>query len=591
VATYEFYQQRANQFQSESLEAEKIIRTYAWGRMALMLCALALIYLGFSDSLIFYFAAAPVFFFFFLVRKQIKKEEQKRILQNLVRLNMAEAKCTQYEFSEFEHGERFADPHHPYGHDLDLFGKGSVYQYINRSATQLGQERLAHDLSQLGFNKETILLRQEAIRELGAQVDFRHQAWAIGHDIHDVPLDLKPLENWLGEKPFIYKKKIYIFLKWALPAITLSLIPIVIFTSAPFTLILLMMTVQTTIAGFHFKEVTRIQKILTEGRSIMSNYSKLFELLHHQSFSSSLMQRHHALAHEAGKEVKHFSNLVNSLESRMNPIAMIFGNGLFLHDFHTVSQLEAWREKNATALPLWLTSLAEWDTLISFANMHYNHPQYAFGEIIDDLIIEGLEVGHPLIPSSVRIANDVSLGDPQGIMLITGANMAGKSTFLRAIGVNFILAQIGAPVCATQWKCPSIGLRSGMRTSDSLQEHQSYFFAELYRLHAIMEELRAGKRMLILLDEILKGTNSTDKQLGSCELLKQLKDYNALIVLATHDIALGDLEEQYPNDLLNTCFEGKIEDGQLSFDYKLHRGVAQKANATFLMKQMGIIPN
>lgn len=591
MATYEFYQQRASQFQSEAGETEKIIRRYSWSRIVSMLVVLVLIYLGFSNSLFFYFAGLLVSFFFFLVNRQIKKEEQKRILQNLAHLNHAEAKATQYEFSGFPNGERFADPHHPYGHDLDLFGKGSLYQYLNRSSTQLGQERLAHDLSHLGFDKEMILLRQEAVHDLGCYVDFRQHAWAIGRDIHDAEFDLNPLENWLGEKPFIYKKKIYTFLKWVLPAITLSLIPVVILTNAPFVLILLMMTAQATLAGFHSKEITQIQNVLAKGRSIMANYSKLFALLHHQSFSSSLMQRHHSLADEAGREIKRFSALVNSLESRMNPIAMIFGNGLFLHDFHSVSQLEEWREKNATALPLWLKSLAEWDALISIATLHYNCPHYVFGEIADELVISGTAIGHPLIPSSTRVANDISMGNPQGIILITGANMAGKSTFLRAIGVNFILAQVGAPVCATKWECPIIELRSGMRTSDSLQDHQSYFFAELYRLHAIMEELRAGKKLLILLDEILKGTNSTDKQLGSRELLKQLKDCNALVLLATHDIALGDLEEQYPNDLLNTCFEGKIEGGQLSFDYKLHRGLAEKANATFLMRQMGIIPN
>jgi len=591
MATYEFYQQRAKQFQSETEQVEKIIRQYAWSRIVLMIVAVGLIYLGFSNSLFFYFAGLTVLLFFYLVKKQLKQEEQKRVLANLVKLNEAEARCTQFEFSEFPSGERFADPHHPFGYDLDLFGNGSLYQYLNRSATQLGQERLAHDLSQLGFDKETIEYRQAAIRDLGSKVDFRQQAWATGREINDVEFDRKPLEQWLTEESFIYRKKIYTILKWLLPAITISLIPVVIFTSTPFSVILMMMVVQSTLAGFHFKNTTRIQKILADGRSIMANYSKLFELLHNQQFSSPLMKQHHSLAEEAGREVKKFSALVNSLESRMNPIAMMFGNGLFLHDFHSVSNLEEWREKNAVALPLWLKSLSEWDALLSLANLHYNHPHYAFGEVTEDLIIEGKEVGHPLISSAIRVSNDVTIGNPQGIMLITGANMAGKSTFLRTIGVNFILGQIGAPVCAAQWKSPIIAMRSGMRTSDSLQDHQSYFYAELHRLHSIMEELRSGKRMLILLDEILKGTNSTDKQLGSRELLKQLKDCNALVFLATHDIALGDLEEQFPKDIFNTCFEGKIEDGQLSFDYKLHRGVAEKANATFLMRQMGIIPS
>jgi DNA mismatch repair ATPase MutS len=303
------------------------------------------------------------------------------------------------------------------------------------------------------------------------------------------------------------------------------------------------------------------------------------------------MKRHQEMALSAFEEVKKFSALVNALEARMNPIAMQFGNGLFLYDFHAVSRLEKWREAHATDLPVWLESLSEWDALLSPATLHFNYPHYAFAEISEHLQLESRDVGHLLIPDKNRITNTIfDLGKPATIYLITGANMAGKSTFLRALGVNFVLARIGAPVCASQWRTPLIALRTGMRTTDSLQEHESYFFAELNRLQTIMQELRSGEPILILLDEILKGTNSTDKQLGSRELLRQLKDMKALVVLATHDIALGDLAEQYPLQIGNACFEGNIEDDRLTFDYTLHPGVAQKANATFLMRKMGIIP-
>jgi DNA mismatch repair ATPase MutS len=175
-------------------------------------------------------------------------------------------------------------------------------------------------------------------------------------------------------------------------------------------------------------------------------------------------------------------------------------------------------------------------------------------------------------------------------MIITGANMAGKSTFLRTLGVNIVLALNGAPVCSSSFHCPVISMRSGMRTADSLQDHQSYFYAELDRLKSIMDELRAGKPLLILLDEILKGTNSTDKQAGSIALVRQLLSYPCLALIATHDLALGDLEKEYPDRVKNYCFEPTIENDQLSFDYKLKQGLAQKMNATFLMKKMGIIP-
>jgi DNA mismatch repair ATPase MutS len=296
------------------------------------------------------------------------------------------------------------------------------------------------------------------------------------------------------------------------------------------------------------------------------------------------------MAARAFNKVKQFAEQVNAFEARMNPIAMMFGNGLFLYDFQILNKLEKWREENANELPHWLESLGEWDSLLSLATLHYNYPNYAFSKISTALEVESRDMGHLLIPNTSRVTNNFDLGKPAKVWLITGANMAGKSTFLRSVGVNFVLGSIGSPVCASYWAQPLVAMRSGMRTTDSLQEHQSYFYAELHRLQAIMEELRSGNPMIILLDEILKGTNSTDKQAGSRELLRQLKDQQALVILATHDIALGDLETQYPNQIINACFEGNIEKDQLTFDYTLHEGVARKANATFLMQKMGIIP-
>lgn len=590
VASPELYQQRANQFQKETKEVERVISRYAWTRVVLIVIGIGVGYQGFSNSLFFYFVPVILFFFFFLVKRQLKQEERKQLLQNLVKLNLAEAKALGFEFAEFADGSRFADPHHPYSYDLDLFGKGSLYQYLNRSATQLGEERLAADLTHLNSDKETILSRQEAVRELGALLEFRQQVWALGKQINDFTFSLTPITKWLNDRPVIYRHQINTVLKWVLPAITLGVLALTITDSKYYPFLLLLMIIQLTITGVYAKQFKEMLTLLANVKSVLDNYSKVFNLLHEQAVSSALMKKHHAVAGKAAAEVKLFSGLVNSFESRMNPIAMMFGNGFFMYDFHSATKLEEWRERNAKDLPHWLESLAEWDALISLATLHFNQPSYVFGEITDELQIKGTEVGHPLISRPPRVSNDVHLGDPANVMLITGANMAGKSTFLRTIGINFVLAQAGAPVCASRWVSPIITLRSGMRTSDSLQDHQSYFYAELYRLQSIMEELRSGKRMLILLDEILKGTNSTDKQAGSRELIKQLKEQHALVLLATHDIALGDLEQEFPGQIINTCFEGRIEDGQLSFDYTLHYGVAQKANATFLMKRMGIIP-
>src|SRR5690606_959077 len=202
----------------------------------------------------------------------------------------------------------------------------------------------------------------------------------------------------------------------------------------------------------------------------------------------------------------------------------------------------------------------------------------------DSLSIEAEDLAHPLIAADERIPNSVIMGPAPTVFIVTGANMAGKSTFLRTLGVNLVLALNGAPICATSFHCPVINLRTGMRTADSLKDHQSYFYAELNRLKTIMGELRSNKPLLILLDEILKGTNSIDKQAGSMALVKQLLPYPCLAMIATHDLALGDLEKEQPGVVKNYCFEASIENDQLYFDYKLKPGLAQKMNASFLMK-------
>ncbi len=590
MPTQEFYRKRANQFANQREYVEKVIKQLAWSRVVLMAIVGVLIYLGFSDSIFFALIPVPLGVFIFLINKQTAQEEQKKLLSYLEELNQSEAKGLGFETSDFSDGIRYADPNHPYSHDLDLFGNGSLFQYINRCGTELGEDRLAHDLKALNYSREELVERQAAVRELGSQLEFRQHVWALGRQIREFTFDQTFLRIWLLEKPFLYGKKGYTILRWVLPAIVLMIAGLTIYDISYFPILFVAMTAQISIAGIHAKKIGDLQRGLSKGKEALANYARIFELLTQQKYETTLMKRHFQTAHEAFEKVAQFSKLVNALESRMNPFAMMFGNGLFLYDLHAVSRVEAWRELNAQQLPGWLESLAEWDALISLATLHYNNPSYAFAEYSEGNHLKGKEIGHPLISDKERVTNNFEIGNPATVWLITGANMAGKSTFLRTLGVNFVLGGVGAPVCASTWIMPLIALRTGMRTSDSLQDHQSYFYAELHRLQSIMQELRAGKPMIILLDEILKGTNSTDKQAGSRELIKQLKGLQALVVLATHDIALGDLEGQYPTQIANACFEGKIENDQLTFDYTLYSGVAQKANATFLMRKMGIIP-
>lgn len=580
--------------QAESTRAliaiKKSLQYIAFARLAVALLFLATGYFAFSYSYLIYFLPLIAGFFFFLVTRFANVFHASRVLENLVTLNMLEGNVLDFDYSNFNAGEQYLDPHHPYSHDLDLFGKGSLFQYLNRCGTQIGEGKLAKLLLAPMANAKSIYDRQEAVKEMHDRIQFRQDFWAHAKLNEDSPLKMKKLLDWLGEENIFEGKAVYKILLVVGPLITLSALVATIINSVWMPLLLMAMAIQWLIASFHSKKITKIQHVLGNNKQAVEKYSVLLKLISNQGFNSALWQSLKGESVHAVAKVKEFSKLVNALESRMNFIATVFGNSLFLNDLNSVRRLERWRMKNAQQLPGWLDAIAEADALCALGTFHFNNPSYAFPRIEEKFSIKSEALGHPLIHSSHRVINDFSQGFPETIMIITGANMAGKSTFLRAVGVNMVLALLGSPVCAKTFSCSIMGLRSGMRTTDSLQENQSYFYAELHRLKGIMDELHMGKPLLILLDEILKGTNSTDKQIGSIAIVEQLLKLKALVFLATHDVVLGELQQRFPNQVTNGCFESEVDGAQLKFDYKLKPGIAQKANATFLMKQMGIIP-
>jgi hypothetical protein len=584
------YTKRKEAFQLQADVLATVISKHSLMRVAVALLVLVAGYGAFINPL--YALALPclLVLFLWLVKRQSRKESERSLLLHLVNLNAWEAEALQGRFSNFPSGDVFKNTTHAFTYDLDIFGNGSLFQYLNRCATHLGEINLASGLAHLSFTKHEIQARQVAIKEVAPLIEFRQTCWAMGRQINDSKVTLDPLLHWLTQPDLFYGKPLFTTLKWGLPIITCLCLPAMYFNSLFQSVFVLMMVAQLALAARYNKPISVLQTNLSSYKAILENYASLMALMKKQTFTSQWLKSHRQKATEAQQSVQKFARLVNALESRLNFFGRVLGNGLFLVDFHTVSNLEHWRRTNAAALPGWLTSLAEWDALLSFATLHFNQPHFAFAEIGEQLWIEADGVGHPLLPASARVSNPLHLGNPASIMLVTGANMAGKSTYLRAVGINYILAANASPVCANIWRGPLLALRTGMRTSDSLQENQSYFFAELNRLQSIMLELRKGQPMLVLLDEILKGTNSTDKQLGSRELLKQLLPQPVLVIVATHDIALGDMEQEYPEKVFNACFEGYIHNDQLTFNYKLNQGVATKANATFLMRKMGIIP-
>ena len=347
---------------------------------------------------------------------------------------------------------------------------------------------------------------------------------------------------------------------------------------------------QWVFLGFHLKRVNAFHQYISHKKNALEKYANILSDIRRERFSSYIMQALGARAGHADEKVRQLASLVSAFDARLNSMTNLFVNSFLLYDLQCVYRLEKWKSENANDLMQWIDAVHQTEVLCTLGTFAFNHPTFVFPGINTEQRLVAKSLGHPLIDGASRIVNDVQLDQGQSIMIITGANMAGKSTFLRSLGVNVVLALAGAPVCAEEFECPFIEIRSGMRTADSLKENQSYFYAELDRLKSIMDELRSGMPLPVLLDEILKGTNSTDKQAGSIALVKQLTGYACLALIATHDLALGDLEMTFPGKVVNYSFEPNIENDQLSFDYKLKPGIAQKMNATFLMEKMGIIP-
>lgn len=585
----DFYESRKKTYTGSLATVRQRISEISNIRLGTALVFLVVLYLGFTHHYLFYFLPLVLVGFVLLVRKHATLFDEKVHLENLIRIQTEELLTLEGDFSHNTSGSTFINVHHPYTHDLDIFGEGSLFQYLNRANTRTGKTILADRLSKRPDTVDEVLLRQQAARELGLKPDFRQEVQSQSFHIDEQPHDHAQLEQWLRQPSLIYGRPAYKIVLTAFPLITLALVVTAFFVDGLTGYAVFAAGLQWVFLGFHFKKLNAFHEYISHKKNTLQKYAKILYHIRKESFSSPLMEALNGRALQADEKVRQLASLMSAFDARLNIMTSLFVNSVLLYDLQCVYRLEKWKSQNADNLMDWIDAVHQTEALCSVGTFVFNHPSFSFPAINTHQKLAAIELGHPLIKEKTRVTNDVRLDREQSIMIITGANMAGKSTFLRSLGVNVVLALLGAPVCAKEFECPLIDIRSGMRTADSLKENQSYFYAELDRLKSIMDELREGKPLLILLDEILKGTNSTDKQAGSIALVRQLTHHPCIALIATHDLALGELEQVHPGKVVNYSFEPNIENDQLSFDYKLKRGIAQKMNATFLMEKMGII--
>jgi DNA mismatch repair ATPase MutS len=589
------YHNAHTRFSAEENELAVKIRNYGLFRIGFFILWIVFIFLSTSWSWSSFGSIMVIgaLVFGWLVTTHARMHNRKQVLEQLVKINMEQEKAMDWDFALIDDGSDYADSTHLFSYDLDLFGPGSLFQYLNRTSTAPGRNRLAELISRIERSPGEIQKRQKAVGELADMIEWRQQYRVYGLLVDENPDDVSGLVKWVNSEPD-FKHILFHFLIIFFPILNLLMLTASVFGYISFWQFLAYLIIPLGFAGIKHRKVNVKHNLLGRKYQVLKKYSRLFSMIESHGFTSNRMtELSSALKHEkagAAKAIRQLAKITNAFDTRLNLLAGFLMNIFFLWDIRQSIRLERWQQKYKEHMASWFEAMAETDACISLAGYAYNNPDYVFPDVIDgdDLSFEAIQIGHPLIHADKRVCNDYLVDGWGSFTILTGANMAGKSTFLRTIGVNMVLASCGAPVCARSLTLSPVELVTSIHTIDSLANNESYFYAELKRLKLIIDMLQSGKKVFIILDEILKGTNSKDKQAGSKALVKQLISLQAGGIIATHDLSLGDLESTFPEHVKNRCFEIIIEKDKLEYNYLLKEGIARNMNATILMEKMGI---
>ncbi len=591
------YQTLVNNYQTQATSEKKQLKLISLARLICFLGIIPAYYYLSPQNGILAFAASSCFLaaFLFLIRKYIQTEKQLLFYQRLTEINQDEIKALNRDFSPFDPGNKFIDPHHDYSYDLDLYGTGSFFQFMNRTVTKRGRKCLSSVLNHSQRAADEIRCKQEAIRELADELTWRQNFMAKGKESEEPKASID-IERIIGNSILLKKRDAIKYLVLFLPPLTVVLIGIKVAGLADQSFYLLALFAQWTIFLIYSKTITKFQKQFESQSKILNRYSEMLRLIEEKPFRSNyLVGLKKKLTHNhksAGQITAELQKILAEFDYRQNILVGFVLNSVFLWDVRCIARMNDWQQKYAADLPYWFEVIAEMDALISLANCNYNHPEWTTPTVFpSNFRFKADNLGHPLIDPNRCVHNSFQITDKEQIVIITGANMAGKSTFLRTVGINLILASNGCNVCADSFEFSPVRIFTNMRTSDNLMNDESYFYAELLRLQKMLNLIRNGENLFVIIDEMLKGTNSIDKLNGSKELIRQLITLKTHGIVATHDLNLTELAQVYPEMVKNQCFEVQLQNDELTFNYLLTDGVTRTMNASFLMKKMGIIPN
>jgi hypothetical protein len=591
VSPGEMYRRRADGHRERAAAAARFEETISRARMVTALVAMLLAWLAFgADRLSPWWLLVPAAVFAALVVVHARARQRRRRAERgiafyergLARLGGRWAGAGQT-------GARFLDAHHPYADDLDIFGAGSLYELLGAARTTMGEERLAAWLlapAELAVARE----RQAAVQELAPRIDLREDLAVLGEDVAATvrPAALRALSATAGPPPATA-------LRVGAAAVTAATLGVVALWAVGWATLPVAVGAVLVQSAFRWRLRARVgeaDRAVAGHGPDLELLAAVLERLEQEAFTSPLLARLQADMLTNGRRpsqaVRSLRRRVDLLDSRRNqffaPVAL-----LTMWDVHCALAVEAWRARHGGAVGPWLDAVGQLEALCSLAGYAAEHPTDVYPELTaDGPRFEAEALGHPLMLEATCVRNDVALGGARRVLIVSGSNMSGKSTLLRAVGVNAVLALAGAPVRAARLRVSRLSVGATLRIRDSLQEGTSRFYAELVRLRDLVAIAEGPVPLLFLLDEILHGTNSHDRRLGAAAVVSGLVRRGAVGLVTTHDLALAAVADDPDVGAANVHFEDRLEDGQMVFDYRIRPGVVQTSNALALMRTLGL---
>jgi hypothetical protein len=590
------YSERVNALTLQIAKLRRKKRMFGMGRLISFLAAILLFFILLVPNHIAAVSAAIICLVVFLILalRDLDNTRALRYHELLLEINEQELAALEGHLENFEDGAKFTPHYHDYALDLDIFGPHSIYQFLNRTTAAPSRELLAERL--LGpLDTDRIAPVQDAVRELAGEVDWRQQLQARGRLARITREAYRQIGEWSSEQEEpTAERRALVWITRVLPFITLALIILAWNDVVPWRILWLSFCAHLLVTWRVEKITAPLYQGFSDAIKVMEAFNGALRTMTEKTFDAALLQQIQQSCFQGAQApavtFRRLKRILGRMDLRLNALVHFPLNLATFWDWHQFTQLGRWKRNNPGTLLKWLDAFREMEVLSCFANAAFNHPRWAFAKITNsgDFVFNAEALGHPLLREDHRVCNDLQMEGKGRILLVTGSNMAGKSTFLRTVGVNMVLALAGGPACAEKMTFSRVNVISSMRIADNLEENISTFYAELKKLEIILKKVRAHEPVFLLLDEILRGTNSLDRHAGARALIKTFIEEEAVGILATHDLELTGMETELPGALVNYHFDVQVQAEELFFDYKLKPGICTSMNASLLMRKIGI---